>query len=296
MNGQQLWVMGLAWSRDGKRLASAHADRLVIAWDARTGQKLWTMRGHTDFVDAVVWSPDGTRLASAGLDDSVRLWDPRTGEETFVLRGNSGRFHDVSWSPDGAQLAAACSDGQIWIWDATRGFERDTTPRALPFIERKLASGTARGEDRLAFARIVYDQKKFALATRLWAQALESDSKLFDDRHMQHRYNAARAAALAAAGQGSDEPPPDDAEKAKLRRQALDWLKAELTAWGRLLESGPPQDRPVIASTLSDWKQDNALAGIRDAAALAKLPAEEREAFLQLWTDQAELVKKAWAR
>jgi hypothetical protein len=147
MPGRQYWVMGLSWSRDGKRLASAHANRVVITWDAQTGRELWTMRGHTDFVDAVAWSPDGTRLASAGVDDSVRLWDPRTGQEAFVLRGNSGMFHDVAWSPDGAQLAAACSDGHIWLWDATRGFERDTTPRAFPFIDRKVVSGSGRGED-----------------------------------------------------------------------------------------------------------------------------------------------------
>jgi WD40 repeat protein/serine/threonine protein kinase len=153
MQGQQGWVLGVAWSPDGKRLASAYSNRLVITWDAQTGRKLWTLRGHNDFVDAVVWSPDGTRLASAGIDDSVRIWDPRTSAEAFALRGNSGMFHDVSWSPDGAQLAAACSDGQIWLWDATRGFERDTTPRALPFIERKVASGTARGEDLLWYAQ-----------------------------------------------------------------------------------------------------------------------------------------------
>ena len=57
----------------------------------------------------------------------------------------------------------------------------------------------------------------------------------------QHRYNAACAAALAAAGQGKAEPPPDDAAKARLRQQALDWLKAELATWTKLLESGPPQ-------------------------------------------------------
>jgi WD40 repeat protein/serine/threonine protein kinase len=164
MEGRQSWVMGLAWSSDGKRLASAHADRVVLVWDVESRRKLWTMRGHNDFVDSVVWSPDGTRLASAGLDNSVRVWDPQTGEETFVLRGNSAFFHDVSWHPDGTQLAAACSEGHIWLWDATRGFERDTTPRALPYIDRKVASGTARGEDLLWYAESYLRAEKPAQA------------------------------------------------------------------------------------------------------------------------------------
>src|SRR5262249_9050354 len=140
--------------------------------------------------------------------------------------------------------------------DATRGFERDTTPRALPYIERKVAAGTARGEDRLAFAQVTHDHKKFAFSTRLWTEALASDPKLFDDRQTQHRYNAARAAALAAADRGKDEPALDGAAKAKLRRQALDWLKAERTAWGQLLESGPPQARPFIVRALGHWQKD----------------------------------------
>jgi len=154
-------VFGVAWSPDGKRLASAGADSLVIAWDAETGRKLSTMRGHNDFANAVAWSPDGTRLASAGFDNSVRVWDPRTGEETFVLRGNAGTFHDVAWSPNGTRLAAASSDGQIWIWDATRGFERDTTPRALPYLDRMVASGTARGEDLRWYAESSIRAGKF---------------------------------------------------------------------------------------------------------------------------------------
>jgi WD40 repeat protein len=288
MQGHRYWVMSVAWSPDGKRLASASGDRLVIVWDARTGRKLAIMRGHNDFVDAVVWSPDSTRLASAGLDNSVRLWDPRTGEETFVLRGRSGMFHDVSWNRDGAQLAAASSDGHVQVWDATRGFERDTTARALPFIERKLASGTARYEDRLAFAQFASDHRKFALATRLWAEALEGDPKL-GDRQTQYRYNAIRAAVLAAAGQGKDEPPLDDAAKAKLRRQALHWLRVELSAWRKFLETDSAEARPNMMRDPSDWKQDRDLASIRDASALAKLPADEQKGFARLWADVAAL-------
>ena len=144
---------------------------------------------------------------------------------------------------------------------------------------------------RLALAQIASDRKRFAFATELWAAALASDPKLGDDRQAQHRYNAARAAVLAAAGQSQNEPPPDDAAKAKLRGQALDWLKAELTAWTKLLESGP-EYRPFVARALVTWQSDTALAGIRDDAALKKLPADEQKAFAQLWGDVAAALQK----
>src|SRR5262249_36523499 len=100
-----------------------------------------------------------------------------------------------------------------------------------------------------------------------------------------YRYSAARAAVLAAAGQSQEEPPPDDAARAALRRQALDWLNADLTAWRRLLEADSGEARPNMVRKPSDWKQDGDLASIRDAAALAQLPAKEQKAFAQLWAD-----------
>ncbi|HKB39714.1 MAG TPA: tetratricopeptide repeat protein, partial [Gemmataceae bacterium] len=296
MPGQQAWILSVSWSPDGKRIACATSNRLVISWEVATDQKPLIMRGHNDFVDALVWSPDGTRLASAGIDNSVRVWDPLTGEEAFVLRGSSGMFHDVSWSTDGAQLAAASNDGQIWIWDATRGFERDTTARAWPFIERKIVSGSALGEDRLAFAQTAYDHKKFNFAARLWSEVLESDSKLGDDRQSQLRFIAARAAVRAAAGHSQGEPSLDDAARVKLCRQALAWLKAELSAWGNLYSSASPHDQESLLIQLSGWKHDAGLAALRDPAVLARLPVDEQQAVHRLWTDVAKLLKSGNAR
>jgi serine/threonine protein kinase len=145
--------------------------------------------------------------------------------------------------------------------------------------------------ERLAFAKMAYEQKKFSFATRLWAEALDSDPKLGDDRQAQHRYAAACAAALAADGKGQDEPTLDEAAKAKLRGQALEWLKAERLTCKKLLEyksQGQPA-QPNVVQKLGNWRKDNDLASIRDAAALAKLPPDERAAFEQLWADVGAL-------
>ena len=99
--------------------------------------------------------------------------------------------------------------------------------------------------ERLVLARMCYDTKFYAAAARFLAEALEAVPKLGDDRRSQYRYNASCAAALASAGQGKDDPPPDEDDKSKLRARALGWLKAELAAWTKMLESGPPQARPA---------------------------------------------------
>ena len=155
-------------------------------------------------------------------------------------------------------------------------------------------AGTARPADaaeRLAFAQMAYDTQAYAAAARLWAEALAADPKLGDDRQAGHRYNAACAAALAAAGRAEGEPPPDAAAKAELRRKALDWLRAELATWSKVLDSGRPEARAAVARTLRHWKQDSDLAGVRDGDALARLPADERRAWEALWKDVDALLK-----
>jgi eukaryotic-like serine/threonine-protein kinase len=149
--------------------------------------------------------------------------------------------------------------------------------------------------ERLALAQRAFDTGRFAFAVTLLAEALETDPRVADNRQAAHRYNAACAAALAASGAGKDEPPVDDTAKAKLREQALDWLKAELAVWARLLESAPPQAKASIAQTLEHWQKDTDLSGVRGDKAIEALPEADRAAWRALWADVSALLEKARA-
>src|SRR5262249_6843214 len=89
-----------------------------------------------------------------------------------------------------------------------------------------------------------------------------------------------------------DDPAPDAAAKAKLRQQARNWLKSELAAWSKLLQSGPPQANGAIAQILQHWQKDTDLAGVRETQALQKLPGAERKAWDALWAEWKDLLKK----
>ena len=104
-----------------------------------------------------------------------------------------------------------------------------------------------------------------------------------------HRYNAACSAALTAAGQGKDEPKPDEKMRMRFRQQALDWLRAELAAAKKFAEANP-KARPAVQSALKRWQTDPELTGVREEAAIAKLPADEQAAWRQLWAEVAELL------
>ncbi len=181
---------------------------------------------------------------------------------------------------------------------------RATVSRQLQESERLLKleprlPAMLRGEEQPASARESLDlaqmcvhKKMNAAAARFWATVFAADTKLADNLQAAHRYNAACSAALAAAGQGEDAK-LDDKERTRLRKQALDWLRADLAAYAKLLETGPPPARALVQRQMRHWQQDTDLAGIRDKAALDKLPAEERQAFTQLWADVAALLQKA---
>jgi WD40 repeat protein len=113
-------VYGVAWSRDGRRLATASADRTAKVWDARTGQELFTLRGHRDEVGTVAWGHDDQSLATGSDDQTARVWDTSRGKELLTIEG----WESVAWSPDGTLLTAASGDGVVKIRNSVSGEEK----------------------------------------------------------------------------------------------------------------------------------------------------------------------------
>ena len=188
-------------------------------------------------------------------------------------------------------VAAGKLDDADLAAEARRGLaELDAADPRLAALDARLAAvlkgeaprGTA---ERLALAGRAYDTGRFAVAARLFAEALESDPALAADPAAGHRYNGACAAALAGCGRGGDDPTPDDAARAALRREALAWLRAELVARAKQLNEGPDAARQGARRALDHWKSDPDLAGIRNEAAVKSLPDDEQRACRALWAE-----------
>jgi serine/threonine protein kinase/Flp pilus assembly protein TadD len=183
-----------------------------------------------------------------------------------------------------------------WPYPSAQWVER---VRRLVGIEPKLPA-LLRGEtqpantaERLGLARVCHGKGLYAAAARSWADALAREPALADDLAAGYRYSAVCAAALAAGGKGRDEPPPDGPARARLRAQALGWLRADLAARAERLDAGPPAARARAVQSLRHWKADTDLAGLRDEAELAKLPEADREACRALWAEVDALLRRA---
>ncbi len=107
----------LAYSPDGRLLATGGWDHAVTLWDAASGRAIRKLAA-TSSVLAVAFHPDGKTLASAGQDAVVTVWDAATGQAIHTLRGHTGSAGVLAYSPDGKVLASVSIDNTIKIWDA----------------------------------------------------------------------------------------------------------------------------------------------------------------------------------
>ena len=125
-------VFSVAWSLDGKQLASGSGGNTLTIWDVATGNPQATLnaapyvsgaaalRGTNDApqVYSVAWSPDGKQLASLTAGSTrISLWDLANPNPPAILRGHAGVVFGVAWSPDGKQVASGSDDVTIIVWD-----------------------------------------------------------------------------------------------------------------------------------------------------------------------------------
>jgi WD40 repeat protein len=121
LKGHSGGVLSVAFSPDGKRLASGSADKTIKLWDTGTGTELLTLKGHLRAVTSVDFSPDGRHLASGSEDSSIILWDTVTGKKLLTLLGHAVGVHSVDFSPDGKRLASGSRYPSIILWDTVSG-------------------------------------------------------------------------------------------------------------------------------------------------------------------------------
>lgn len=114
----------LAFSPDGRWLASASIEGAAAIYDVATGEVRFDLRGHAGNVYAMRFSPDGTRLASGADDRTIRIWDTSRGESPLTLTGHTEYVHDLAWSPDGTMLVSASGDHTLRVWETNPIRER----------------------------------------------------------------------------------------------------------------------------------------------------------------------------
>jgi len=172
LKGHTDQVWGVAWSPDGKTIASASYDHTVRLWNANTWMPIATIRGFSDRVNTVAYSPDGRMLASGTDDGSIRVLDTSSNQTLIDLYDSSkiGMVESVAWSPDSKYLAAASHDTTVRVWDVSngdvvlrlRGHEQDVYSVMWSPDGKQIATGSQDGNLR------VFDAKSGDLKQKLY--------------------------------------------------------------------------------------------------------------------------------
>jgi Flp pilus assembly protein TadD len=235
----------------------------------------------------------------------VKLDRPEEAHAAFrraiALNPKENRFHvqlagvlqeegrlDEAW--DEYQTALDLGDAQV-----RRDLQVCARLRALqPRLDDLIAGRDqpANTGEQLAFAMLCGQrlQRRYALAARLYSEAFRAEPRLAGNSPGGHRFHAAVAA--AAAGCGQDAAALDEKERASLRKQALEWLRAELDFSTRLVQRDRPDIRATAGYMLRRWQHDARLAGVRDQAALGLLPETEQRAWRNLWSDVTAILSQ----
>jgi WD40 repeat protein len=124
LKGHTALIYSLAFSPDGKLLATASFDNTIKLWDSQAGYKeVRTLTGHAGPVYCVAFHPDGKTLASSSTDQTIRIWNVADGKQVRELKGHGGIVDSIAFSPDGKLLASGSADKTVRLWNPADGKE-----------------------------------------------------------------------------------------------------------------------------------------------------------------------------
>ncbi|RKL08734.1 Vegetative incompatibility protein HET-E-1 [Fusarium oxysporum] len=170
LEGHNGSVWAVAYSPDGRRLASASNDKTILVWNTNTGVCQQRLEGHTGTAKAIAFSPDGRQLASASYDKTIRVWDLNTRQCLQTLEGHSNWVRSVAFSPNCHQLASGSNDKTIRIWSANEG-----ACLQILYGHNNWVSSVAFSFDNRQLASASYDR-----TVRLWDAATGACQRIID--------------------------------------------------------------------------------------------------------------------
>ena len=183
---------------------------------------------------------------------------------------------------------------EVWVFHLLR---REAEAMIFPNLPAFLA-GTYQPADqceRLAFVGAGEFNGLTRASARLYADAFATEPSLANDPERGRRYRAACMAASAGCGRGKDASNLNDEERARLRDQARRWLRAEVAAWGKKIDSDPAA-KESTENALKRWLTDPDLAGLREPDLLDKLPVAESLACREMWREISAQIERARRR
>jgi serine/threonine-protein kinase len=318
-----LWYnLGNALSRQGKHSAAEAAYRKAIELNpafaeaySNLGMALGLQQKHAEaeaaFRKAIDLKPDLPNFHVSLGDALFRLRKPREAEtairRAIDLNPNFGvahhklgivlmqqaRFREADAAlKKGAELLTARDPRR----EEARQLQRQC--QRLIILDARLPAilvatdKPANAADQLEFGDLCRRKRLYAAAAHFCSAAFTADPKLAEAVPAGTRYNAACVAALAGCGHGEDADGQDVKERPRLRRQALDWLREDLTWWDKKAENGAATELASARKQLRNWQSDPDLAGVRDRDALGRLPDDERKEWERLWSDVDGLLRR----